>query len=238
MCLNTIPPFSRPRLCGPRVCRQRQGSSTSGKPYLGEGKAGYVHTLAKEYEVDGTKFIRTTVELRLTVKRFSDTIEMAADTGTTETADGIVTGTFMRQYQARQQQTQIDGVVKGRQLHLTLNGKTALKPAPWNSEVLGLYKQERLFKDRELTPGSKFTFLSFEPVINYVLKTESSSRANVRSLLKELEEKEKLTLVEVIPEKVSTSPAKKCSFRFVKCGSTKARTRQNRGPTSPAWARS
>src|SRR5262245_55587466 len=76
--------------------------------YLGDGKAGYVHTLAKEYEVDGTKLIRTTVELRLTVKRFSDTIEMAADTGTTETTDGIVTGTFMRQYQARQQQTQID----------------------------------------------------------------------------------------------------------------------------------
>ena len=42
---------------------------------------------------DGTKFIRTTVELRLTVKRFSDTIEMAADNGTTETTDGIVTGT-------------------------------------------------------------------------------------------------------------------------------------------------
>jgi transglutaminase-like putative cysteine protease len=177
--------------------------------YLGEGKAGYVHTLAKEYEADGTKFIRTTVVLRLTVKRFSDTIEMAADTGTTETAEGIVTGTFMRQYQARQQQTQIDGVVKGRQLHLTLNGKTALKPAPWNSEVLGLYKQELIFKDRELTPGSKFTFLSFEPVINYVLKTEVVVKGEREVVLKGSKKKEKLTLVEVIPEKVEYKPGQK-----------------------------
>lgn len=174
--------------------------------YMGDGKAGYVHTLAKEVDVDGKKLIRTTVELRLTVKRFSDTIEMAADTGTTETAAGAVTGTFMKQYQARKQHTQIDGIVEGKQIHLTLNTNTPLKPAPWNNEVVGLYKQENIFKDRELSPGSKFMFLSFEPMINLVIKMEIVVKGERDVVLKGSKKKEKLTLVEVIPEKVEYKP--------------------------------
>ena len=33
--------------------------------YLGDGKAGYIHTIAKEIEQDGKKLVHTTVELRL-----------------------------------------------------------------------------------------------------------------------------------------------------------------------------
>src|SRR5262245_2257376 len=176
---------------------------------LGDDKAGYVHTLAKEIEIDGKKLIRTNVEIRLTVQRFSDSVEMAADTGTTETPEGIVTGTFMKQFQAKKQHTQIDGTVVGKQIHLTLNGNTPLKPAPWNSEVLGLYKQEYLFKDRDLKAGSKFTFLSFEPSINYVLKTEVVVKGEREVVLKGSKKKEKLTLVEVIPEEIEYKPGQK-----------------------------
>ena len=66
--------------------------------YLGDGKAGYVHTIAKEIDKDGQKLIHTTVELRLTVKRFTETIQLAMDTGTIETPEGKVTGVFMRQF--------------------------------------------------------------------------------------------------------------------------------------------
>src|SRR5437667_10520637 len=69
--------------------------------YLGEGKAGHIHTLAKEFEADGKTLVQTTVELRITVKRFKEIAEMAMDTGTTETSDGTVTGTFMKQYLAK-----------------------------------------------------------------------------------------------------------------------------------------
>src|ERR1019366_5156889 len=71
--------------------------------YLGDGKAGYVHTIAKEIDRDGKKLIHTIVELRLTVKRFNDTIQMSMDTGSTETADGKVVGVFLRQYLGKQQ---------------------------------------------------------------------------------------------------------------------------------------
>lgn len=170
--------------------------------FLGDGKAGYIHTIAKEIELDGKKVIHTTVELRLTIKRFRDAIDMSADTGSIETADGKVVGVFMRQYLAKKQQTHIEGTVVGNQIQLTLNGNTPLKPAPWNSEVLGQYKQENLFKDRDLKPGAKFTFLSFEPIVNLVLKTEVTVKGEREVVLKGSKQKRKLLLVEVVPEKV------------------------------------
>ena len=133
--------------------------------YLGEGKAGYVHTIAKEIDLDGQKVVHTTVELRLTVKRFNDTIQMSMDTGSLETSDGKVVGVFMRQVLAKHQETKMEGTVVDKQLERVINGKT-YNPVPWNDEVLGLLKQEHLYKDRELKEGDRFTYQSFEPSIN------------------------------------------------------------------------
>jgi hypothetical protein len=170
--------------------------------YLGDGKAGYIHTIAKEIESGGKKVVHTTVELRLTVKRFDGVIEMAMDTGTLETRDGQVTGVFMKQYLAKKQQTRIDGIVSGDQIQLTLNGETPLKPAPWNTDVLGLYKQQTLFKQRDLKAGDKFTYLSFEPTINLVVKAEVTIKGQREVQLKGGKEKRQLTLVEIVPQKV------------------------------------
>jgi len=49
--------------------------------YLQGGRAGHVHTFVEEFERDGEKLLRTTVELRLKVKRFSDTVELGMDSG-------------------------------------------------------------------------------------------------------------------------------------------------------------
>lgn len=176
--------------------------------YLGEGKAGYVHTIAKEIEKDGQKLIHTTIELRLTVKRFADqsqknsTIELAMDTGSIETPQGKVRGVFMRQILGKNQQLQIDGTVIGNQIELTLNGKQALKPAPWNHDVVGLYKQQTIYRDHDLKPGDKFTYLSFEPTINLVLKTGVMAKGYRDIELKGSRKKHKLLLIETTPEKL------------------------------------
>jgi len=170
--------------------------------YLGEGKAGYLHTITREIDQAGEKVLHTTLELRLTVKRFNDTIQMAMDTGSIETSEGKVLGVFMKQYQAKDQTLAIDGKVVGNQIHLTLNGKQALKPAPWNADVIGLYKQQMLFKGRQIAEGTKFSYQSFEPSINLVLKTEAVAKGYREVTLKGSKEKRKLLLVETIPEKV------------------------------------
>ena len=186
------------------------GGGSSGKivldlwdvAYLGEGKAGYVHTIAREIEKDGEKVIQTTVELRLTVKRFTETIQLAMDTGSMETRQGKVVGVFMKQFQGREQQLQINGTVVGKQLQLVLNGKTPLKPAPWNDDVVGLYKQQLLPQERNLKPGDRFAYLSFEPSINLVLKTEVVAKGYRDVEVKGKSKKQKLLLIETIPEKI------------------------------------
>jgi hypothetical protein len=170
--------------------------------YLGEGKAGYLHTITREIDQAGEKVLHTTLELRLTVKRFNDTIQMAMDTGSIETSAGKVLGVFMKQYQAKDQTLHIDGKVVGNQIQLTLNGKQELKPAPWNAEVLGLYKQQTLFKNRQIAPGDKLSYQSFEPSINLVLKTEVVAKGYRDITIKGSKDKKKLLLVETIPERV------------------------------------
>src|SRR5688500_12746846 len=66
--------------------------------HLQGARSGYVHTLVEEMEQGSRKTIRAVIELRLTVKRFNDSIQLAMDSGTIETPDGAVVGTFMKQY--------------------------------------------------------------------------------------------------------------------------------------------
>jgi transglutaminase-like putative cysteine protease len=139
--------------------------------YLQGGRAGYVHTFTEEINKNGQKLLRTTMELRLTIKRFEETIQLGMDTGTLETPAGKVAGVFMRQYLGKNKALDIVGTVMGKQLHLVRDGQEMLKPAPWNDEVIGLYRQQSMFKDRQVKPGDKFSYPSFEPSINLVLTT-------------------------------------------------------------------
>jgi hypothetical protein len=140
--------------------------------------------------------------LRLTVKRNTETIQLAMDTGSIETTDGKVVGVFMKQFQGKEQQLQINGSVVGNQLHLVLNGKTHLKPAPWNNKVVGLFNQQFLPQAHNLKPGEKFTYLSFEPSINLVLKTEVIAKGYREVDVKGKNKRQKLLLIETIPEKI------------------------------------
>jgi transglutaminase-like putative cysteine protease len=144
--------------------------------FLQGGRAGYVHTFAEKFERDGHELIRTTVELRLRVKRFSDTIELGMDAGDVAAPDGKVLGTFMRQTLGPGKTLQISGVVEGDQLRLTSDGKQPLKPAPWNEAVIGQFKQHSMMKDRAIKVGDRFDYAGFEPTVNLVLKTEVEAK--------------------------------------------------------------
>jgi hypothetical protein len=173
--------------------------------YLKGGKTGYIRTYVVEFERDQKKVFRTTVDLNLTMKRFKDTIHLRMETGTEETADGKVTGVFMRQYLGKKQVLHLVGTVSGKELLLRMADGPALKPAPWNDKVVGLFRQQRLFKDRKVKPGDKFEFLSFEPSVNLVV--------TVRAHVKELESvtlpgstvKKKLLRVDLTPEELSVT---------------------------------
>jgi Transglutaminase-like superfamily len=170
--------------------------------YLQGGRAGHVHTFVEEFERDGEKLLRTTVELRLKVKRFSDTVELGMDSGDVSTPEGKVVGVFMRQMLGKSKKLEIAGVVKDGRVHLTLDGAKPLPSAPWNEETVGFHQQQTILKDRKVKPGDKFSYPSFEPSINLVLKTEVEVRDYEELLLPGAKQKVRLLRIESKPEPI------------------------------------
>src|SRR5260370_6235034 len=159
---------------------QTRAGSTQGKivqdlwdvAYLQGGRAGYVHTVVRESEKNGAKVYSTIVALNLTVKRNKDIINLRMDTGTTENAEGKVVGVFMRQYLGQNKQLEVTGVVAGKQLRLTLDNAKPMAPAPWDDKVVGLVGQQRLLADHKVKPGDAFSYKSFEPTVNLVIRND------------------------------------------------------------------
>jgi hypothetical protein len=177
--------------------------------YMKGGKAGYVRTTVVEMRRGEEKAFRTTLELNLTLNRNGDPVNLRSETGSEETADGKVTSVFMRQYLGKQQQLSVTGTVSGKKVHLQLTGKGGMKwTAPWNDKVVGMYRQQLLFKERKVKPGDKFEFFSFEPSVNLVIA--------IRVRVKDFEEvtlpggkvKKKLLRVDLIPEELKVTNAK------------------------------
>lgn len=156
------------------VCQLSQAGDPPTKPlferwdlaYLGDVRAGYVRTVVTA-QPDGSRL--GAVELRLQIKRINDTVQLGMDNGTIETADGIVTDVFMKQYLGKTQSVDIQGKVDGNKLLLTLNKTKRLDPAPWTDRVVGIAKQQQLFREQNVKPGDQFHYLSFEPSINLVI---------------------------------------------------------------------
>lgn len=139
--------------------------------YVQGARAGYVHTYVHEIDKEGIKLLHASMELRLMVKRSGEPVQLGMDAGTIETASGKVVGTFFRHFLGKTKTLEITGVVDGDMLRLTLDNTKSLKPAPWNSAVAGLARQQRLLQERDIKPGETTSYLSFEPSINLVVKT-------------------------------------------------------------------
>ncbi len=172
--------------------------------YLEGGKAGFVHIVVRESQQNGRKVLRATMELNLTVKRFQDTISLRVESGTDETPEGKVVGVFMRQFLGTQQQLVLTGtVVDGHRLHVKVEGNQRLdQKVPWNDQVVGLYRQERLFLEHKVKPGSQFRYLSFEPQLSAVITT----RVTVKDYeeVEVLKVKKKLLRVEAVSDKIQS----------------------------------
>jgi Transglutaminase-like superfamily len=166
--------------------------------------AGYVHTTFREVNENGQTIVRSSMELQLTVRRERDTVTLRMETGTDETPDGKVTAVSMRQYLGKQQQVVVTGTVEGNQLHVQGDGGARFdKRIPWDARVIGMYRQETLFKDRAIQPGDSVKYLSYEPTITSVVAVQATA--------KDYEDvevqggKKRLLRVESVPDKIKTS---------------------------------
>jgi len=139
--------------------------------YLDQAKAGHVHTTVREIEQNDGKVLRTAMELDLSVQRFGQTARLYMKTGTDETPDGVVTGVFMSMLQGKNQRLALTGAVDGDELRVKVNGvaNPVDKKIWWNPKVIGLYREQNLFKEKKVKPGATFSYLHYEPSLNAVV---------------------------------------------------------------------
>jgi hypothetical protein len=172
--------------------------------YLDNHPAGYVHTSIRHLELNGETIIKTEVELHLTVKRFKDSIHLRMASGTEETPSGKVVGVYMRQFVGEDQQVNLRGMVEGETLHVKVDGGRRLdKKIPWSDQVVGLHRLERLFSDRQLKPGDRFSYLAFDPTFAAVLTVRVWVKDYEEIALPQSNTKQRLLRVEAVPDKIA-----------------------------------
>jgi transglutaminase-like putative cysteine protease len=169
--------------------------------YLEGGRAGFVHTRVEEIERDGQKLLRTTTELRLTVQRFKDIIQLRMETGTEETPEGKVTGVSMKQFLSDKQTLTMTGTVEGNRLHVEVRGGSSLdRRIPWDEHVIGLYAQEHLYKERKVKPGDTLRYASYEPTLTTVVQAQVAVKDY--EMVEVFKTKQRLLRVEAVPDKI------------------------------------
>jgi hypothetical protein len=129
--------------------------------YVEGVKAGHFHTVVVETERDGKKFYKTTQVMNLKVRRDMKVVEVTMENSVEETPDGKVVGVGMSMLQGPAKLA-LTGRVEGDKLVVFNQGGQELKRLPWDDTALGLYAQERVWKDKKVKPGDRFDFTTFE----------------------------------------------------------------------------
>src|SRR5262249_41716337 len=136
--------------------------------HLGGYRVGFFHTATREVETKAGKVLRTNLRMELTLKRSGAVQKLKFENGTDETPEGKVVGVSMRMDQGQQDLVQ-EGTVEEKGLHVKVNGGQIDKYVPWNDGVIGLYRQDRLCKEKKVKPGDTFRFDSYEPSLTAVM---------------------------------------------------------------------
>jgi transglutaminase-like putative cysteine protease len=186
---------------------ERQGKvvrETWDAAFLDNAKAGYVHTVTRAVGTEDQKILRTTLELDLTVKRFNDLVHLHMESGTEETEDGRVVAVFMKQPLGKDQQLVVRGTVDGQQLYVQIQGagQPTAKKKPWNSKVLGLFRQEGIFQEHKVKPGDQFDYLSYQPEVTTYVRTHVAVKDYEDVSVPGSSKKQRLLRVEATSDKI------------------------------------
>lgn len=135
-------------------------------------RVGYVNWSAREMEQRDKKFNFGVRYLNLTVSRFGSPVTQWGEESTVETPEGEVLVTSMRQGLGKDQALALTGVVEGKTLKIKGDGAASgASDTPWPGGVVGLVREPKLFKELNLKQGEGFSYPSYIPTVNRVVKT-------------------------------------------------------------------
>jgi hypothetical protein len=179
--------------------------------YLEGAKCGSFRTVTAALERDGQKLFRTTLTMDLRIRRYNAVVPLKIETTDDESADGKVLGLSMTQFADKGSLTQT-GTVEGTELVIGIKGQPDTRRVSWDATVLGMLKQDSVFRDRKVKPGDKFDYRTFElsllmPVTIRVAVKDFEEvdlllpkDVNGKSVAER--QKKKLLRVETVPDKV------------------------------------
>jgi Transglutaminase-like superfamily len=139
--------------------------------YLKGTKVGYFHTVVRERESNGKKYLYATREHRLTLKRFGQVTEQSTEDATLETVEGEVLTTRMELALGPQQKLVLTGKVTDGILSTKSEGVIQKEEKiAWPAGVLGIGREATLFKDKKPKEGDSFEYQIYEGRLNRVMK--------------------------------------------------------------------
>jgi transglutaminase-like putative cysteine protease len=161
-------------------------------------RAGFVKTT--QAPLPGGKLVRASTVLELTLRRFGATVKLRREEATTETPDGTIQTTLMRQGQVGGKQFVLNGRVVDGSLCVRNGDSGPERLVRWPEGVLGPVRQLDQFAARKPKPGARFSFRRYESTYNTVL--------TVQVAVKDWEmvdisgKRHRLLRVELVPDKL------------------------------------
>jgi hypothetical protein len=123
-------------------------------------KAGYYHTRSEELERDGRPVLRTTLAMNLRIKRYTEVVALRFEVSTDETPEGKIVAMALTQFLDKGGKAVQTARVAGGQLVVQAAGTE--RKLPWDDAAIGMAKQARLFRDKQVKPGDAFDYLNYE----------------------------------------------------------------------------
>jgi hypothetical protein len=167
-------------------------------------RVGHVHWEAKQVERGEKTYTVGRRFLNLTVSRFGQAVTQWGEESTVETPAGEVLVTSMRQGLGKNQALSLLGQVKGDTLEVKGEGAAAgaSNSIPWPRGVVGLVREPKLFKERNLKQGESFEYPSYIPTVNRVVKTAITFEGEESKVLWQNTPERKLLRFLTKPEKL------------------------------------
>ncbi len=163
-------------------------------------KIGFLHTTVVALEGPGGKRLRAAADLDLSFRRNNALVRVRMEQGTEETPEGRVLAVFMRQFHGSSQSLALEGVLEEGKMHVKVDGGRIERRLRWSDEVVGLYRRDRLFRERKPRPGDVVSFLTYEPTYNTVVRVRATAREPEEMSLPG--SRKALLRVDLIPDKL------------------------------------
>ncbi len=141
--------------------------------YFSGHKVGYEHTVIEERLRQGRRLIRILQNQVMTLRRFSESLQMTFELESWQTPEGELLAFRGRQHQGITAQ-EFSGVVAGDSVRLeqTTLGRKEVRTIPWEKGMRGFRAVEESVAEQPLEPGHRWSVRYLMPIFNTVVQTD------------------------------------------------------------------